>query len=484
MNRGSAHLLTSFASGQATIAERWTAARGLMAARELLPVAETHEFEFGFARVGEEAQQGNELARLIAVDLIVRLSKFVKRLISNAEIMLRIALKVELPPITLLSESDRLPQGAKPAELRENVAFALKYASGDWVVPYVVQALLNEDRSQRCRLELARQLASREHSINQWLSWMVESRLEFSSAKEDSLENAGSRLRDVTTALADAVKQNRTRLEVSEETGIQITKLCRLLVNIPPNSRLPKQLGEGAAGAAKLLDEIFSVRLTLIVDADAYTVLETFEHWWRPIPYPKQLSDALRPILDKLITGLTLRARWGQKSESLGTRLRQALGDRGKAVQYLKRIAEDESGLSDEVDDWLRGRRRKASYEARSIVDSLRAASNEDLSEAIALLLLDAEEILGSLANDEIELDETIDHARRLAIGVKSLASQRGLESIGFQGDVVEYRPRSHQTVSDSVPGDSTVQIVRPMVVRQRRDGSRDIVIRAIVREV
>jgi hypothetical protein len=181
------------------------------------------------------------------------------------------------------------------------------------------------------------------------------------------------------------------------------------------------------------------------------------------------------------VTGITLRARWGQISEILAGRLQQCLGDRHAAAEQLRQVAESESGLTPEIDDWLRGRRRTVDEATSTLATSLRAVGNEELTESIALLLLDADEVPASPL--ETGEGETLHHARRLAVGIKSLASQRGLEVVGKAGDEVEYVPLAHQTVSGEPPTEIRVQIVRPMVVRRRRDGSKDIVLRAIVTE-
>ncbi len=478
MNESTADILTRFAIGP-TAADRWAAARELMAARQLVLLADTNEFISGFHAVGEEAKNGSGISRLIALDLIVRLSRFVKKLKPAAEDLLRAALTRELPPSSLLGESKALPEAAKPAEFRENVAIALNHAAGDWATSYVVRTLVEEEKSQRCRIELARQLSARERSIDQWLRWIVALPLREIIHPEANLENAATRLRDIVGALADAVKQNRVRLTVSESAGLRLAEICRLLVPVPPRSSPPKRLGSATAEVARFMDEIFAVRLTLITEPEAYTALETFEQWWQPLPYPKLLRDALVPIADKLVTGITLRARFGQKSESLAVRLRQSFGERDSATKRLRQIAEEESGLAADIDDWLRGRSRAAGVATGALASSLRAVSNEDLTEVIASLLLDAEESLAALP--EKAGSDFSHHLRRLASAVQSLASRRGLEIVGKEGDIVEYMPLAHQTASSQTPGDPKVVIVRPMVVRRRRDGSEDIILRAIV---
>ena len=384
-------LLARF-SGGSTINDRWVAARELMAKRQLVSVAETDEFQSGFLSLGDEARSGSDISRLVAVDLMIRLSKFRKKLRPVAEKVLRTALTDDFPPISLLGSADVLPNGAKSAELRENVATALKYASGDWIIPYVIKALVDEDRSQRCRLELARQLAAREQSIDQWLDWIVKSPLAERTHPEENLESAATKLQDITTALADAIKQNRVHLKAAQEAGVLLARFCRNFVPVNSRTARPKRLSAGAVAAAKLLDEIFSVRLTLIVVPETYAILETFEWWWRPLPYPKPLKDALQPITDKLITGITLRARWGQRSDSLSARLKQSFRDRDAAARQLRQIADEETGLQAEIDDWLRGRIRKSHADTGAVESTLQAVAKEDLTQEVAKILLDAEE--------------------------------------------------------------------------------------------
>ena len=62
----------------------------------------------------------------------------------------------------------KLPLESKPSEIRENIALALTHATGEWVLPFIIEALGREEKSFRCRLELTQQLASREASVSRW----------------------------------------------------------------------------------------------------------------------------------------------------------------------------------------------------------------------------------------------------------------------------------------------------------------------------
>ena len=53
----------------------------------------------------------------------------------------RASLLLPLPPMSIISEKKSLPDTAKPAEIRENIAEALKDASGDWVLILCLQII-------------------------------------------------------------------------------------------------------------------------------------------------------------------------------------------------------------------------------------------------------------------------------------------------------------------------------------------------------
>ena len=211
-----------------------------MAKRQLVSVAETDKFQSAFLAIGNEARYGSDIERLVAVDLVIRLSKFIRKLAPVAKDILSNAMTDDFPSVSLLSETDVLPNGAKSAELRENVAIALRHASGDWVIAYVIKALIKEGRSQRCRLELARQLAAREQSIDRWLNWILNISLAEKTHSKENPETNATKLRYIATALAEAIRKNRVQLNASQEAGILLARFCRSFVPVSSRTARPK----------------------------------------------------------------------------------------------------------------------------------------------------------------------------------------------------------------------------------------------------
>jgi hypothetical protein len=87
-----AALIEQFA--QATsIKDRWHAASHLMASRALVTSIGDPQFEMGFKGLEQEAAEGDGIPRLLAIDLIVRVTSLAKKLKSRATLALSHALQ-------------------------------------------------------------------------------------------------------------------------------------------------------------------------------------------------------------------------------------------------------------------------------------------------------------------------------------------------------------------------------------------------------
>lgn len=116
-----------------TISERWTGARLLMAEKKLNDFVGTESFDRVWSDLIQGIERSDELERLLYVDLVIRISSFIKKLKRKVEAQLPLALSRPLPCLAQVSNTKALPDEAKPAEIRENVALALAYADGDYI---------------------------------------------------------------------------------------------------------------------------------------------------------------------------------------------------------------------------------------------------------------------------------------------------------------------------------------------------------------
>ncbi|MEA2878503.1 MAG: hypothetical protein QOF14_3699 [Hyphomicrobiales bacterium] len=473
MDEGISELLDRLLNAP-SLADVWQAARRLMSDKRRSSATADPRLVEGLRRLGGWAATGSGAERLIAIDLLVRIPASIRKLERTALPFRAEALRTPIPPLSIIAEKKNLPEGAEPAEIRENVAKALTDAEGEWVFSYAVQAFAEEDRSQRCRLALAAQIARRSPNIDDWLTGILQERSLRSLSETSNIDNAAARLRDIALALSDAIRRQRYRLQLSVRAGQLLSELAGTLVPLGPRDPLPKRLGDTAGAIIQLLDEFLAVRLTLMDEPEIYEVLERLRRWWSPARYPAKVTEALTPIVDKIVAGIVFRARGGQRSESLLQRLRQAINDEKEISRRLTALASNETGLSPDVQDWLLRIERKPSHGTEGS-RLLAAVGEESFIRALAPAFLQATESVSS-ANNSV--------AGPLADMVISLGSQFGLTVIGKPGDEVEYSPSTHDSVQGAPPRERRVSVVRPPVLRRRADGGSDVIMKGLVKTI
>lgn len=462
------------------VRSKWDAARRLMANRQMQRIANEPEFIQSFDDLGQACIATEGIDQLLAIAMVVRISDLLKKDFKTkaADFLARAFDRVP-EGAWLISESTGLPAEAKPAEIRENIARALDHAHGPWVVPYVVEALAREERSSRCRLELSRQLALRQPNVTQWIEAL-------NSQPWSKLLGANSvegvvRLRDLLGALATTIAKNRMALQIEPTVGRGIASLMMQLVRVSPREPLPPKLESAAVEAVRLMEEILATEFTLIAEAETYAPIEVLFRWWQPVTYPRKLKSSLKGIIRKLTSAITLRARMGQRSETLVSRLGEALGPSQKTSTPLVSIADASSGLLPEIDDWLRGRTRKAPATTIAVKTLLSESETSNFTVAFAPLLQDCVDAVAAISPGTDA--PIVPHIRRVCNRVTAMAAELRLSIVGRVGDIVEFNPSTHRTVDGAIPSEPRVKVVRPMVIRKRVDGSEDVIERAIVAE-
>ncbi len=475
MREAIAELLNGVANG-ASLAEVWDSSRRLMRDKGRGNAAADPLLVQGLRRLSEWSLQGNDVHRLVALDLLVRIPASIRKIARIAQPLRKEALRLPIPPLSIIAEKKDLPDGAEPAEIRENVAKALADAAGDWVLPYVVRAIAEEDRSQRCRIALAGQIAQRTSNIDEWFDRLLKESAIQNLAEKAGIETATARLRDIALALADTIRTQRYRLELSPRAGRLVSNFARTLIPLGPRDSLPTHLNDAAGATVRLLDELLAVRLTLMDEAELYAVLEPLRRWWSETKYPAELVEALTPIVDKIVAGIVFRARGGQRSDSLMQRLRQAINDENETRRRLTALANSETGLSPDVQDWLLRIERKSSRAGSDGSRLLTAVGEENFIRALAPAFL--------LAHESTTTTHDSQDVARLAGIVNNIGAQFGLVVIGKAGDVVEYSPAAHENIGGAPPSEHRVILVQPPVLRRRADGGTDIIMKGLIRSV
>jgi hypothetical protein len=230
------------------------------------------------------------------------------------------------------------------------------------------------------------------------------------------------RLRELVIAITTTLREQRNAVVVDEQAGPALAKLIQDVAPVTRRTPRGAKLVDTALALVELLDELLAIDFTLIADPDAYAPLAVVARWWSLSTYPSPIADGLRGIVRKLTSAVRLRARLGQRSENLVLRLRQALGSGDAATDALTQIAETESGLTPDMDDWLRGRARESSVTADALTSLLSRTSTPMLTDAIAPLLLDSIDATLVIAQDSAS--PLAGHLRRLCGRIQALAAE------------------------------------------------------------
>jgi hypothetical protein len=464
-------LLEAFASAP-SLAEKWQAARRLIASKERAKAADDPLLLEGLRRLDAWSRSGQGVDRLVAIGLMAGIADAIPRIAARLKPLLAETLREPLPPLSLMAERRHLPERAEPAALRENVADALAAADGDWVLAYAVKAFFEEDRSQRCRRALWRQAAKRSSDIDRWFTLLLQESAQQKLAGKAGLDAAMARLRDIAAVLAEAMAAQHHRLTVTPHAGALLADLARSLAPVRPQHGVPRHREDAVAALTRLLDTLIAVRLSLMTEAELYQPVQLLWQWWSPLPYPAEVTEALAPIIDKLAAGIVFRARSGERSPGLRQRLEQALNSEKAARARLVEIAESEPGLPPDVQDWLRGIDRTESPALSPAAEALAAVGTERFLRAFAPLFL---------AASENETPGAPDRGARLASLAKALGAEYGLELVGRPGDQVTYAPLAHEMAEGQPPVEGRVRLARPMVVRRRGDHGMDVIVKALV---
>lgn len=411
-----------------TVPDIWSLSRHLMANRLLSEYAESPAFLQTFDRLHQHAISGSDLDRLLATDLLVRLPAAHKKLAPRAERHLKDSLTSELPPLHILNNTTHLPHLAKPADIRENVALALRFSSGAWVEAYLLTSILGEQQSQRTREALIGELVLRVDNMSDLLE-----KLSSTSIVAPSKGNRVNDLASICQALTRAISANRQVIAIDPQSPYMLDKLAGALVDHSGKGPLLPKLESAAIALVRLLDEILTTEITLFVEADSYIVLNRVRRWWNVRSFPKELQFALRPIRDKLIGAITIRAKMGQKSRELLSHLTNIASEREQVSALCARIAES-NRLSPEIDDWLHGKKRDSEPRSKALRRALQSVGYEDIDYLVGNLLLLSTNLLRLLELNDAE--QALGTAVTIHNRVQGVALERRLRVEGNPGDL------------------------------------------------
>ena len=242
----------------------WSAARQVMANRILAQIVDAPMFLKGFDRLQQLSTTGSALDRLLALDLLIRLPAASKKLADRAQQHLRNTLKTEIPPLNILNDSFQLPDQAKPADIRENIATGLMCAQGAWVKNYLLTAIVNEHQSQRTRDVLLKELVTRSDCLSNLIHDLI-SAFEMNTGSVDEKKNAYLDLASICQSLTTILSQDRQIIEIGASSPKALDLLTGSLITYSGKGSLPPKLEDSAVAIVRLLYELLITEVRMFV---------------------------------------------------------------------------------------------------------------------------------------------------------------------------------------------------------------------------
>jgi len=284
-------------------------------------------------------------------------------------------------------------------------------------------------------------------------------------------DSAARRLRRALGALRSALRTQHF------DPGAGVAKLLRAYLvatlerhGAPEDSKAVKELVDVTAGT---IDDVIRNRLSLVVDSQLYLVLGFLRRWAGPLWSGSVVKSAAAKALGgNLLEGIRISARQGVTDQGLLEAAELVFGSRDKALAATSKLADEDVGLPENVQTWLR--------RGRVVTDSgSNLAAQSDLLQAdqyVAAALL-------STLEARKDTPESIEIINEVLRAVSELASARHLQAFGEVGSIVDYSRGSH-TVLSGVVDATKVRIVRPGVERIGVGTIRTVVVKAIVETI
>ncbi len=448
--------------------------------------------------VKNDPRFGNALEDVLAR---VRSTSDPKQKLLALTVPMRVASRIKSRKVKLKEELGDILHVAPPAlsELgdaddRFYAAQALKFASGDWVIPYLARSIVEEEAGEKARSELVQIFLETTTDLSCAFNALRKPITEFRPETELPGDSAAKRLKRILSAV------RKVLLLTEQQTGDDIGRAIHRLVEDafrragPPNSR--NVAADITSEIAGFLHDLVRTHFSLAAESSTYRALYVPSRWFLKGRWPVDAQHSLSTLSRDIEEAIALLARQDIADDELLKSLALVEGSRSDALNITSRIASRTNGLSREIVQWLRrGRVPTKTREAELMAESSLLAADR----AIALLLLDSRRLTQALegAGQDIlnevrifepgledDMKRILARARGVAIGVNALVGKRSLKMRGEPGEVVDYSQVEHEGIDGPITGTRRVRIVNPLVERVLGDNVPQIVLKAVVEKL
>lgn len=424
---------------------------------------------------------GDPRQKLLALTVIARVASRLKAKRDGLMQSIATTLQTPLPRLSELSD----------AEDRAYTAQTLRWAEGEWVIPYLGKSIVEEGAGEKARSELVQILLEKAPDLASAFSALRKPLAEWHPETDAPSDSTAKRLKRILSVIRRELRQ------IEKPAGSDTGKVVEgFFADAFRNVGQPKSLDKATDVVVEFslfLHDLVRTRFSLATEGEVYMAMRVPSRWFVGRMWPKNARKSLTVLAFDIEEAITLLAKQGIADNKLLESLALMKGSREEALKITSRIADRTTGLNKDVIQWLRrGRVTGRVRGAELIAESARMDSDQ----ALALLLIDSRrlvQIIDGLGHDFLDemhifepnhkasIEILLKRAKFLAEEVRALAGKRSLYLRGERGEVVDYSPTEHEGVDDSMVGVRRARIVRPLVERVRGDGTTEVVLVAQV---
>jgi hypothetical protein len=408
-----------------------------------------------------------DLVGLLAVSELVRMGASAPVISGRVSELLEKALAEELPPVDLAAEAD----------VRFNVARAVKAVMPAWAAGYAAHGMASEEKGDKARAEFAAVLVDARPGFGESLQVLRDAFSEISYPTDDPAKVAARRGAKALEELRKALLAKG--LAPGDDFGAVLDSFVRALI---PEARLKDDAvaSEFALQVIALVQVAVRSRFSVATMPDSFLAVRRVRRLFPGDRWPPGLRGALNPLAADIKEAIVILAKQGVASSELLRQLEIVLGSRDAAKEETAGIAAGIADIPEEVKFFLvhwrarldlppsgQGVSEAALQQLDSVVaEALRFDAQTRLDPAKLVYVEESVASFDPIAFATIEaLSSREDGFQRALV---EIAKRRRLSLHGMVGEEMSASAKYFSSKSGASKG----IVILPAVVRLRPDGS------------
>lgn len=409
---------------------------------------------------------------LLAVSELVRMGASAPAISPKVKALLCELLTTELPPVEIAMEAD----------VRLNVARAVRMVMPPWAAQYAARAIASEDKGEKARGEFCGILVESVEDIDAAIGMLA---IAFDSARFPTDDPNKVLARRGAKALEELRKAVTSRALIpGDGFGSRLDAFTKVIVSSGhiADDDLAKEV---SLQVLSLMQVAVRARFSTATMSDTFLAAHRVRRLFPSGRWPDDLLPALSPLASDIKEAIVILGKQGVTSQELLRQLETVVGSRDAAREETAKLAESVADIAEEVKYFLVHWRpkRELPSSGRGLEEAAMQHLDSVLGEALRrnqLTRIDESKIayvcesVGSFDPDSLNVIQAlIARAEAFQGAIEELAKRRRIAVHGVVGEILDASPKYFTSSSGAARG----VVKAPAVVRIRPDGTPGVCI-------